>query len=406
MQTVMLLVLFYLALGGPGMTQTTSIQVLDEHTLDMDAAQKSRLEKMKTLPGAVEYKIFVPLDGSLLSPRFRLNTAELFGHGAVNYDLKIQRSDQNSSATKNADVYGKLGLNFPVDSSAEANFTVRQGQITGSVVDRGFAYVVRPLGGGLHAIVKRDLSKLPPDHPSDQILPSSPRKPVDDFNSKNDLSSAVSSVPIVVGYSSAVELTTSDPEGLVQNAVDITNQSFENSKIRLKVELKGTVKLALPAELDVLKGVTLLEAKDQSMSPLLKLQNDTKAAFVVLLVNDGWACGKASLILGRPDDAFAAVRQDCAVDKRSFPHELGHLFGARHERLSDPNTVPFPFGHGYQSKSRMWRDIMANDCGDKCDRRLIWSSPDIIIDGESAGTTEFEDNSRLLRQTGPFIANW
>ncbi|AVT81428.1 zinc-dependent metalloprotease family protein [Rhodopseudomonas palustris] len=402
-----LLLFFCLLVCAPAVAQPTSIQILDEHTLDMDGVQKNRLDTVKKLPGAVEYKLFVPLEGALLTKQFRLNTAELFGNGGANYILNIQRSDSKANFAKNADVFGKIGLDLSTfNKSAEANFTVREGQITGTVVDQGFAYVVRPLGGGLHAIVKRDLSKLPPDHPAEQPPPASPRGPVDDFNSKNDLGSAKSTVPIVVGYSSAVETTTADPLGLVQNAVEITNQSFENSKIPLKVELRGVVRLELPAQLDVLKGAALLVAKDQSMSLLLDLKSQAKAAFAIVLVSEGWACGKASVILGKPDDAYAAVRQDCAVDKRSFPHELGHLFGARHERLSDPNPLPFPFGHGYQSKSHAWRDIMANDCGEKCDRRLIWSSPDMIIDSEPAGTVEYEDNARLIRQTGPFIANW
>lgn len=401
----LLMILLFCSLGSAAVAQPISIEVLDEATLDMDSVQKKRLDNLKSLPGTVNYKLFVPLDKSLVKPSFNLNVGDLFG-GTNNLNLKIQRNDLNSAPANNADVSATLGLDGSVPATAEATFTVRSGQITGTAVEQGYAYIVRPLGGGLHAIVKREISKLPPDHPPADAMPVSPRKPVDEFNAKNDSGSGAVIIPIVVAYHSNVETTTADPEGLIQNAIDATNASLVNSKVNLQVVAKRVLRIDIAGTLDVLKAVSLLQANSDTMAPIVSAMTETKAGIAIVLVNEGWACGKASAILGQPEKAFAAVRQDCAVDKRSFPHELGHLFGARHERASDNATEPFPFGHGYQSKTRRWRDIMANDCGVACERRLIWSSPDIQIDGEPAGSVEHEDNARVLRHTGPFIAAW
>lgn len=385
--------------------QASSIEVLNESTLDMDSTQKKRLENLKSQPGTVNYRIFVPLDKSLLKPSFDLNIGDLFA-GTNNLSLKVQRNDIGGVSKDNKDVTATLRLEAGIPATAEATFTVRAGQITGSAVEKGYAYVVRPLGGGLHAILKREISKLPPDHPPADATPASPRAPVDEFNAKNDGGPGTIEIPIVVGYHAHIEEATSDPDGLIQNAVEATNASFANSNVNLKVTLKRAVRVDTGDNLDVLKAVSLLQSGAESMKPVLSALSDTKAAIAILLVNEGWACGKASAILGQPEKSFAAVRQDCAVEKRSFPHELGHLFGARHERVSDNAVEPFPFGHGYQSKTKLWRDIMANECGEGCERRLIWSSPDIQINGEAAGTAEHEDNARVLRHTGPFVAAW
>jgi hypothetical protein len=31
----------------------------------------------------------------------------------------------------------------------------------------------------------------------------------------------------------------------------------------------------------------------------------------------------------------------------SIAHEVGHIIGARHDRVADANNAPFPYGHGY-----------------------------------------------------------
>jgi hypothetical protein len=35
-------------------------------------------------------------------------------------------------------------------------------------------------------------------------------------------------------------------------------------------------------------------------------------------------------------------------------HKIGHILGARHDRLTDPNNTPYPYGHGFVNGSK-WR---------------------------------------------------
>jgi hypothetical protein len=89
----------------------------------------------------------------------------------------------------------------------------------------------------------------------------------------------------------------------------------------------------------------------------------------------------------------------------SVAHEIGHLIGARHEFAVDKQMTPFPYGHGYVNGTK-WRDIMSykESCGG-CPRVPVWSSPQVMVSGERAGTA-MEDNARVLAEQAGRVANF
>src|SRR5699024_1594042 len=99
---------------------------------------------------------------------------------------------------------------------------------------------------------------------------------------------------------------------------------------------------------------------------------------VVLLVNDSEACGRANAIGASKGGAVVAVNYSCATGYYSYAHELGHLFGARHDRAVDDTDTPYQYGHGYVDPNDSWRTVMAygNACGG-CSREPYWSNPDV-----------------------------
>ena len=83
------------------------------------------------------------------------------------------------------------------------------------------------------------------------------------------------------------------------------------------------------------------------------------ADIVVLIVNSSGqgVCGLASVIRATRATAFAVIDASClAAGVLTFPHEIAHLQGARHN--DDPSNTPFAYGHGYVSPSLSWRTIM------------------------------------------------
>ncbi|MDA7942323.1 MAG: HYR domain-containing protein [Nitrosopumilus sp.] len=148
-------------------------------------------------------------------------------------------------------------------------------------------------------------------------------------------------------------------------------------------------------------------------------------------------CGQASGILASPDDAFVIANMDCdLVDHydRTKPrfgvplgtimaHEIGHLFGARHQIAYDDNAVPFPYGHGYVGGRPPMATLMAF-CGDPrgdprinpdkerviqgCTHVNQWSDPDTYFFGTTvpSGTARAADNARVITQMGPYVASF
>ena len=108
--------------------------------------------------------------------------------------------------------------------------------------------------------------------------------------------------------------------------------------------------------------------------------------------------------------AFIGEGVDTTSGKRCLenvlPHEIGHLMGADHDRItvgsSYYNEAPFSYGFGY--RSRYGGTIMAY----AYPRFNIFSSPAVMKCGGTGVVcgTATEDNARVLRETKTAVANY
>jgi hypothetical protein len=135
-------------------------------------------------------------------------------------------------------------------------------------------------------------------------------------------------------------------------------------------------------------------------------QRNTNTADVgVLIANNTAYCGLASAIGATAATAFVEVYWDCATGYYSFAHEIGHLQSARHDPANDPTNTPYAYGHGYQSTAGGWRTIMAYACSSTtCTRINYWSNPGKTYSGRAMGTTNRNDNHRVLNNTKATVA--
>ncbi|MDP1603018.1 MAG: zinc-dependent metalloprotease family protein, partial [Legionella sp.] len=160
----------------------------------------------------------------------------------------------------------------------------------------------------------------------------------------------------------------------------------------------------------------LKETGDGFMDVVHTLRDEYSADVVVLLRDDPalTSCGIA-YIAATATSAFAVVAWDCAVSNFSFAHEIGHLQGARHDRVADPVNGPnYTYNHGHVDLTLRKRTIMAynSGCGATyptyCDRLGYWSNPDVPYPGSfrPTGSVTYENNAKVLNNTAYTVANF
>ena len=139
-----------------------------------------------------------------------------------------------------------------------------------------------------------------------------------------------SQIDVLVAYTASAAGATGDINGLIQLAVDETNTSYANSGVTATVARVHTAAVTYTESgrtyqqhVDALRNTA-----DGLMDGVHTLRNQYLADVVVLVLNDGAACGQAAAIKATGTTGFAVVHVGCATGNDSFGHEIGHLQGA------------------------------------------------------------------------------
>ena len=130
--------------------------------------------------------------------------------------------------------------------------------------------------------------------------------------------------------------------------------------------------------------------------------------------------------------AFNVVDRGCFSDALTFPHELGHNMGARHDRENacsagactlvccagdasrEQSRGNYEFSYGYRDPYA-WRTVMAVSSGCAwptfCPRIPYYSTPDALFEGSALGVAGGHaegaaDNATGFTLAAPVVANW
>jgi hypothetical protein len=300
------------------------------------------------------------------------------------------------------------------------------GKMTGNLQHNGKIYSIRHMGGELHAVIELAEERMPQEHGPlpERIRINDPNSRDDSLITEGDASfgkpkgknrqSKRQYVPtqgvvidVIVAYTKKVASNYDDVKrDLVELAIEEGNESFRQSGIEnVKLRLAHTYETSYVEE-----GAThfdhvwrFADKGDGYMDEIHDLRDKYRADVAVLIVDDPKGCGLATRVFADADEAFAVVHHGCAVTTYSLAHEIGHIIGARHELQIDKNFNPFPYGHGFVNGTK-WRDIMSyRESCNGCPRLPIWSTPNIAVRGELAGTPN-EDNARVIREQAGRVA--
>jgi hypothetical protein len=362
-------------------------------------------------PVAVNFQALNP--GSAATPRqisldlfdgltvtLDLNHAEV--RGPTNYSwFGSVRGYANSSAILTV-VDGILSASIDLGPLAGASYRIEAGQ------------------NGQHSLRQINPGAFPPDHPPGGA-PLAPTLINKSGTSTGDVSGAASApavtsaadsgatIDVMVVYSNQTAVAAGSGIGAqIQQAIDTANTVYANSGITTRLRLAHYEQVNYNETGDYPTDLNWLT----SNTTVANLRNTYAADLVSMLVEETQYCGYG-WIGPSASYAFSVINRGCASGNYSFPHELGHNFGARHDTYVDATTTPYAYGHGWVDVNESWRDVMAynNACaavGKNCTRIPYFSNPGMTYGSppDPLGTSATADVVLVHNQNAYTVANF
>jgi hypothetical protein len=215
----------------------------------------------------------------------------------------------------------------------------------------------------------------------------------------------------------------------IQHAIELTNSSYANSLITpdgqalelnlvdvMEVDWADWAGINWDSILQTLSSDSSVDQERVSASADIVILLTTNIAFTD---NGNYASGQA-LVNGplQRENAYAALRVD-RTKYYTLAHEIGHLFGAAHDRYSItyPDTeqgAALPgshYGFVHINGENSFNTIMASalECKNqlpavRCIRKNLFSNPDRLINGVTPAGTSNDNNADQITSAAPTIA--
>ncbi|WP_161964041.1 M12 family metallo-peptidase [Chitinophaga flava] len=216
---------------------------------------------------------------------------------------------------------------------------------------------------------------------------------------------------ILVAYTDKV--TDPNPlKSMIQPSIDNMNLAYKNSGINHNARLVRAVRINYTETNDLMKSLyDFREGVVHGTGPFGQLKDLRRcyhADVCVLITKDGKPTGIGWEIGVNRDNAVCAMTSFLLVPRFTMAHEIGHLYGCRHEVALDPNNYPFPYGHGYvftklkDKQGHYLHTVMAY--GSVANNGVTtypipyFSTPNLTYMGLPLGTASKEDNARVINE--------
>jgi hypothetical protein len=283
------------------------------------------------------------------------------------------------------------------------------------------AYQILWRGDGGYQAREVDRSNL--QEGSDVVVPPQSKQVSADV-SPGVLASGTDTVDVMVVYSDVTRAAaggTAAIESEIDLGVAVANSAYANSGVTQRVRLVHTEEIVYALDtpsLQIQNALNDVTNGTNGLGTVAGLRNLYGADLVSFWVEGDQgaaACGIAWLMTTvsasfAPNAYSVLIRPNCAVANQSFPHEMGHNMGLRHDVFMDPSTTPYAYSHGYVDPQHRFRTIMAyaNACqttpATHCPRLNNFSSPLANFNGSVMGTAAGADAARSLNNTLPTVA--
>jgi hypothetical protein len=216
-------------------------------------------------------------------------------------------------------------------------------------------------------------------------------------------------VRVLVLWTQAAANVEANINNRITEAIEQTNQAYTNSQVggTLNLVLAGSQQINFVESSGIQTDVDRLAATPAVQA----LRSSARADLVVLLTdaNNYDSFGVVQAIGPSFNGAYTIVQTSAATGGRyTFAHEVGHLFGARHD--NDPTGT---IQHGYTFRTGgflgLFRKerftLMAVMPAGKT-REQNYSNPQVQIKSKPTGTANRNNNAQQHRNTAAIVANF
>lgn len=344
--------------------------------------------------------------------------------------ITVTATRERTTSTKWGDVWsGKTrepgGLVMIAKRGRDYAIHVRPG---GSKL-RNRLYEVVPIGEGVHQVREIDTNRYPPDGKGTEVHPPKDRGKGDADDCATDPPDEIDVMIVYTDDARVAAGTTTAIELQALLAIEASNIAYANSDVTQRLNLVQLMEVDYAEQDNETTDLNNLQGTaDGNIDNIHAIRDSVGADVVSMLVSklNGWA-GWAN-IMGTVDASFASsafslVKWSSAVGNLSFPHELGHNMGARHDWPNDgTNNSPYVFNHGAfntapTAPANPWRTIMSYsnvsngcDAAGGCTRLQFFSNPSINepVGGDPFGSSvdPQTDNHLTLNNTALTVANF
>jgi hypothetical protein len=365
------------------------------------------------------------LSASQLHDNFQLVEVQNLATSQVNAKVKLAISnlpctDMIFTATKveyisESDYYWSGFIDSDVDAPCKGGsitLMAKNGEKFGSIIFDDYSYEFQDLGDGIQALSRFKVEMVGENEcginsntPGYRIS-SQPQK---DNPSPNRILPCQGNceVRVLVLWTQAAENIEANINNRIALAIAQTNQAYQNSQIAeasVRIVLAGSQRINF-TETYGSNDINVLAANITAQN----LRNLNQADIVVLLTNGsnyGELYGVVKAIGPNFNGAYALVQTNAATGGRfTFAHEVGHLFGARHD-IDPTGTIEhgYTFNTGFIFTKQRYTLLATMPAGKT--REQNYSNPDVKIKNKKTGTTNNNNNAQQHRNTGCTVANF
>lgn len=268
-------------------------------------------------------------------------------------------------------------------------------QFAGNFLVAGQRYKLTHIEADMHALIKVDESKLPPEHLpgiNDEVAESLPEM------IKHEPKTLHSVIRLL--FVSTVQSRAEHPNYRAELMLGLqdVNQVAKNSHVAITYELAGIFDSAIDEEGKSFGD--LLNEVQYSSPEVTAKRVALNADLVSMYVANSSLCG-AGKPSSNKSQGYSAI--NCIS---SLAHEIGHNFGMVHGW----NGTSTDYVHGYKNmpneEADRFRTQMAYDCSPACPRVPFYSNPRLTYRGQPLGTVAHHDVARAMNERRESIENF